>query len=302
MLAIGTRISPAQRTGANLVIAAAAYPEEVSAQRRSVALTTLRQLVRTNMNLRVPQELTWAGLDSLMDEARRTTFAMEVTGDSVQSAVGPQGTAKLAVRGSRPGRYYLTIMPAAGGGAVVVDSTPPVMVGEFTFLTMRNERPVFSTGDYAVIVTGVDSAGRDSITARYTARVDAPALAFIDVPTKLDSAKLLPERTKRFGTKAVLPAILVGGAAFALSSVLRAEGGIQEEIGPDSKGMAVGGGLALTTILVGFADRGRSIPSNIAANKAYGEAFQKAIVDSQAENRQRIMQHTTTIRLDPEAR
>jgi hypothetical protein len=302
VLAIGTRISPVQRSGALLVIAAAAYPEEQSAQRRAVALSTLKQLVRTNMNLKMPQELTWAGLDSLVDEARRTTFAMEVNGDSVQSSVGPDGTARLSVRGSRPGRYFLTIMPSAGGGAVVVDSTPTVMVGEFRFATMKSERPVFSSGEYAVVVTGVDSVGTDSITARYTARVDAPPLAFLSIPAKLDSAKLLPERTKRFGTKAVLPAILVGGAAFAFSSALRAEGGIQTEVGADSKGIAVGGGLALATVLVGFADRGRPIPANIAANKAYGEAFAKAIVDAQAENRRRITTHTTVIRIDMEVR
>lgn len=303
VLQIGTVISGSQRTGALMVIAAAAFPEEATAQRRAVALSTLRQLVRTNMNLQMPQELTWPGLDSLVAEARRTTFAMDVSADSAQSSVGPQGTLSISVRGSRPARYFLTIMPASGGtGAVVVDSTPNVMLGEFRFAAMRAERPIFTTGEYAVVITGVDSAGSDSITARYTANVTAPALEFLTLPTRMDSSKLLPERTKKFGAKAILPAVLVGGAAFALSSVLRAEGGIQEEVAADSKGIAVGGGLALTTILVGFADRGRPIPANIAANKAYGEAFEKAIVDGQAENRRRIATHTTTVRLDLEGR
>jgi len=302
VLQIGTRISPQQRTGALLVLAAAAYPEEASAQRRAVALQTLKQLVRTNMNLKMPPELTWAGLDSLADEARRTTFAMELSGDTVQTGVGPEGAALLRMRGSRPARYFLTIMPAAGGPATVVDSSSHVMVGDFRFATMRGEKPVFSTGDYAVIVTGVDSASRDSITVRYIARVTSPALEFLSVPTQLDSSKLLPERTKKFGAKAIFPAILLGGMTFALSNTLKGDGDLATEVAADGKGVAIAGGLTITTILAGFADRGRAIPANIAANKAYGEAFEKSLVDMRAENRRRITQHTTTIRLDLEAR
>lgn len=302
VLQIGTRITAAQRTGALFVLAAAAYPEEVSAQRRSVALSTLKQLVRTNLNLKVPAELSWAGLDSLVDEARRTTFAMEVGGETLQTAIGTQGMAKLTVRGSRPGRYFLTIMPAAGGAAVVADSSRNMMVGDFRFATMRADRPLFSTAEYAVIVTGIDSLTRDTVTVRYAAYVEAPALEFLSVPTALDSTKLLPERTRKFGAKSILPALIVGGAAYALSSNLRAEGAIKTTVAADSKGAAIGGALAFTTIFAGFADRGRAIPANKAANKAFGEAFQKSILDIQAENRRRIAEHKTTIRFALEAR
>lgn len=298
VLQLGTTLSASQRSGALMVIAAAAYPEETAAQRRSVALATLRDLVKTNMNVRMPQELTWAGLDSLVEEARRTTFAMEVSGDSVQRVVGPNGIAGVRVRGSRPARYYLMIAPAAGGVAAAIDSTPYIMVGELRFPTMRGERPVFSTGEYSVVVSGVDSASRDSVSTRYVARVESAPLEFLTVPTRLDSTRFLPERTRKFGARGILPAILVGGAAFALSSSLRGEGGIQTSVGPDAKGGAVGGALALTTILAGFADRGRPLPANVAANAAYREAFQKSVADAQAENRRRINEHVTVIRLD----
>ena len=68
------------------------------------------------------------------------------------------------------------------------------------------------------------------------------------------------------------------------------------------KGIAVGGAIAVGTILAGFADRGRPLPANVAANKAYGEAFQKSIADGQAENRRRVAEHRTTVRIDQEAR
>jgi hypothetical protein len=302
VLAIGARITAAQRTRALLVIAAASYPEEVSAQRRAVALVTLKQIVRTNLALKLPQELTWAGLDSLVDEAKRTTFGLEVSGQTEQVVVGPQGTASLKVRGSRPGSYQLTIMPVSGGSAAIVDSLPTTTSGEFRFSAMRGERPVFTSGDWSVIVTGIDASRHDTVTVRYTARVDAPALEFVSIASKIDSSKLLPERTRRFGTKSIFPGLLVGGAAFALASTLRGEGNIKSKVGADSKGIAMGGVLALSTIAAGFADRGRSIPANIAANKAYGEAFRKSIVDLQAENRRRIAEYKTTLHIDLETR
>jgi hypothetical protein len=302
VLAIGRQITAGQRTRALVVIAAASYPEETAAQRRAVALATLKQIVRTNLALKIPQELTWAGLDSLVDEAKRTTFGVEVSGDTEQIAVGPQGTVRLKVRGSRPGSYQLTIMPVSGGSAAIVDSLAPTTSGEFRFSAMRGERPVFTSGDWSVVVTGIDAASHDTVTVRFAARVDAPALEFVPIAAKLDSSKLLKERTGRFGAKSVLPGLLVGGAAFALASTLRPEGNIKTQVAADSKGVAVGGVLALSTIVAGFADKGRSIPANIAANKAYGEAFQKSIVSSQAENRRRIAEYKTTFHIDLEAR
>jgi hypothetical protein len=302
VLAIGKQITAAQRTRALLVIAAASYPEETAAQKRAVALATLKQIVRTNLSLKLPQELTWAGLDSLVDEAKRTTFGVEVSGDKEQVVVGPQGTASLKVRGSRPGSYRLTIMPESGGSAAVVDSLPATTSGEFRFSAMRGEQPMFTSGDWSVIVTGIDASSRDTVTVRYAARVDAPALEFLPIAAKMDSSKLLPERTGRFGAKSVFPGLLVGATAFALASSVRAQGNIKTKVGADSKGVAVGGVLALSTIAAGFADKGRWIPANIAANKAYGEAFQKSVVAMQAENRRRIAEYKTTFHIDLEAR
>ena len=109
-------------------------------------------------------------------------------------------------------------------------------------------------------------------------------------------------RSPKFGAKAILPAIIAGGGAFALAAVLRGDGGIASEVPGDSKGIAVGGAIAVGTILAGFADRGRPLPENVAANKAYGEAFAKSIADAQTENRRRIAEHRTTVRIEQEAR
>ena len=294
------RITSAQRTRAMVLVAAAAYPDDPPAQRRPVALSMLRSVVRMNLDVEIPAELRWAGLDSLVDEAKRTSFGIAVTADSMQSLVGPQGMGKIAVRSNRSGRYYLRI--TQGGATVAVDTATVGVNSELRFAGMRNEQPVFTTGDYSVTVTGIDASGRDTITVTRAMRVESSALQFLTLQSKMDSTKLLPVRSPKFGAKAIVPAILAGGGAFALASVLRGEGKIATDVPGDSKGVAVGGAIAVSTILAGFMDRGRPLPANVAANKAYGEAFQKSIADAQAENRRRIAEHRTTVRIEQEAR
>ena len=300
VLASTGRVSQAQRIRAMILIAAAAYPDDPSAQKRARALMYLRDVIRMALDVQVPQELRWAGFDSVVDEARRTSFGIAVTADSVQSLVGPQGMGKIAVRANRTGRYRMSIYqgPAPTGVAVVTDSTLPGASGELHFAGMRNERPVFSTGEYTVVITGIDASGRDTLTSRLSMRVDAPALEFAQIPTAMDSSKLLPIRSPKFGAKAFFPAIIAGGGAFALASVLRGEGNIATDVAADSKGVAIGGAIAGVTILAGLLDRGRPLPQNVAANKAFGEQFAKSISDAQAENRRRVSEHRTTVRIE----
>lgn len=294
------RITAAQRTRAMVIVAAAAYPDDPPAQRRNVALTTLRSVIRLNLDVEIPTELRWAGLDSLVEEAKRTSFGIAVTADSVQSLVGPQGAGRISVRSNRSGRYSMRI--TQGGATVAVDTAVVGVTGELRFGGMRNEKPVFNTGDYSITITGIDASGRDTINVTRTMRVESPALQFIAVPAKLDSTKLLPVRSPKFGAKAILPAIIAGGGAYALASVLRGDGDIATAVPGDSKGVAVGGAIAVSTVLAGFMDRGRPLPGNVAANKAYGEAFQKSIADATAENRRRVAEHRTTVRIEQEAR
>jgi hypothetical protein len=295
--------SPAQRLRAQMVMIAAAYPEEKADQKRTVALATLKQVLRVNYEAKMPPELSWAGLDSLVEEARKSTFGMQLTGESSQTAVGVDGSAKLHVKSNKPGLFRLIITSKANNSAVVVDSIRGIAEGEITFKTMRDEKPVFTTGDYNVMVTAFEPGARgDTVTAQYGLKVVAPAITLAGLPTKMDSSKLLKERTGKFGAKAILPALMVGGAAYFASSQLHGDGGLAagetSSKGPDAAGAGVAGGLALVTMIAGFADHGRLIPQNVAANKAAGEAFQKSIADATAENRRRVTEHRTVLTFD----
>lgn len=300
VLASTGRVSQQQRIRAMILIAASAYPDDPSAQRRARALQYLREVIKMALDVQVPQELRWVGFDSVVEEARRTSFGMALSSDSVQALVGPQGMGKIAVRANRTGRFRMSIFQGStpAGVAVVTDSALPGQTAELRFGGMRNERPLFNTGEYTIVVTGVDASGRDTLSSRLTMRVDAPAIQYAPIPTKMDSTKLLPVRTPRFGLKAIFPAIITGGAAYALSNVLRGEGDIATEIAADSKGVAIAGAIAGATIIAGILDRGRPLPQNVAANKAFGEAFAKSITDAQAENRRRVTEHRTTVRIE----
>src|SRR5262249_1912740 len=155
-----------------------------------VALAMLKQLLRTNYDAKLPQELTWAGLDSLLEEARRTTFGVAVSGEALQTTVGFDGAAKLHFKANKPGLFRLIVTPKAGGAVAVVDSLMGTAEGDITFKTMRDEKPIFSSGDYTVLVTAFEPGGRgDTVTASYGLKVDAPAVTLAAVPTKMDSSK-----------------------------------------------------------------------------------------------------------------
>jgi len=295
--------TPAQRGRAQMVMAASAYPDDPVAQNRAVALNMLKQLVKVNSSLKLPQELTWAGLDSLLDEAKRTTFSLQVTAEPQQTAIGLDGTATIHVKSNKTGLFRLVIAAKSGKSVAVVDSLVSVPEGDITFKVMRDETPIFTSGDYAITLTGFEPGGLgDTVTVQYALKADAPAITPLTVPVKMDSTKLLTIRSGKFGARSILPAILVGGAAFALGSVVRGEGDIATKVPATAKGTGVGAVLALSTIAAGFMDKGRPIPANIAANKAAGEAFQKSIVDVLAENRRRITEHKTVLTFDLEAK
>src|SRR5258708_4923209 len=91
---VGPRATPAQRTRALFVIGAANYPEgEPAAQHRDVALATFKQLVSANFDLVIPQTIRWAGLDSILADAKRTTFAVPMTAPAAQIFTGPAANA-----------------------------------------------------------------------------------------------------------------------------------------------------------------------------------------------------------------
>ena len=87
-----------QRLSALQLLAAAFYPEEKEKQHADSAMTALRQLVRMDATARLPRDITWGGLDSLLEVARTTTYLASGAPDAQYALVGPSGEARIAVK------------------------------------------------------------------------------------------------------------------------------------------------------------------------------------------------------------
>jgi hypothetical protein len=302
VLGAGARTTTAQRTRALLVIAAAYFPEEVPAQKRAEAVATLKQVVRSDMDVKFPPELTWSGLDSLLAEAKRTTFGVGVTADSSQVAVGPSSAGQIRVRSNHPATFRMSIAPVGGGAPIATDSVANVTSGVLHFATMRNERPIFSTGDYEILITGADATSRDSASTRYIAHITAPELTFAKIPVAIDSGRLQFERSGRYGAKGIFVGALVAGGIYAFSNVVRADTAVKRVVPADSKGMGVAVAAGAAVIIASFMDKGREIPGAIAANQRLRTDLGTAIRAAEAENANRIATYHTTIAIQTGAR
>lgn len=283
-----------QRTLGRLIIAASLYPEgEARAQKRDSALLVLRQVIRTNLDIKIPRDLTWPGLDSLFEDAKRTGYGINASLDSEQVVVGSD-LAQVNVRSNHASYFHLTVATTTGTTVVTDSTAAPVSQAVLHFPTMRNGQPLFSSGDYDLLIVGRDAQGGDSIAVRHVVHIDAPSLQLATPPASLDTNQLLKERSGGFRAKGILAAIFVGGATFALSSTMRADS-VKNTVSADSKGMPIAAALAGAIVLASYADHGRPIPSAIAANQRTRANFAQQVQSIATENRQRVASYRTTI-------
>src|SRR5207253_6590037 len=244
----------------------------------------LKMLVQSNLDLVIPQAIRSAGLDSVLAEAKRTTFAIAMSAPAEQIVTGPGGLAEVKVRASRPARFRLSIAPTGGGAPLATDSLSGTAEGTLHFPTMRNERPIFTTGDYDIVITAADPRSTDTTGTRYIAHITAPELTFAKVPVAIDSSRLQFERTSRYGAKGIIVGALVGGGIYALSSVLSADTSLKRVYPSDSKGVGVAAATGAAVIIASFMDKGRPIPGAIAANERLRQDLGSGIRAAEAEN------------------
>jgi hypothetical protein len=300
VLDLGDRVSGDKQERAMFIVAAANFPEgEPAAQNRAVALATFRQMVRNKLDLTIPQSMRWAGLDSVLAEAKRTTFGLAAGATPQQEAVGPNGAIEFTARASRPSNFSVSI---SGPNALRVSDTTGAGQVTLRIPTMRNDRPLFASGEYQIIVQAIDRQTGDTASMKYVATVTAPPLTFATVPVALDSSRILAERTGKFGWKGIIVGGLVAGGIYGLSNVLHADTSMKTRVGPDAKGTGVAAAAGVAVILASFADRGRPIPSAITANRRLHDDFAASIRNAQAENANRIATHKTQFIITPGGR
>ena len=301
VLRLGDRLTSQQRQQALMISAASAFAEETPIRRAEVALSALRQLVRTHMNFRLPARYTWSGLDSLLGVARTSALAVDVNVVEGQEATGATGTLAAAVRTSRSARLRAELVRAATGAVVLVDSTPPTLDGILRLVPIGGDSVIVGTGEYVLRIFAIDASARDSILLRYRAVAQSTRADLVAPPPQLSPSQLLPEREAPVGVRGVVFGLAAAGATALLAAAIRADR-VASTVGADIKGFAIAGVVAGSVAVAVMRDRGRPLADNVVANEKMQQAYRTALETSKVENARRaaaqrvIMSFT---RIDP---
>jgi hypothetical protein len=293
---------PAQLIALRHAMAAAFYPEEREAQNADSALAHLRASVRLQPDVQLAAELKWAGLDSLLEVARRTTFAVALRPNTADTLVGPDGRGTISFIASRPARYKLRIRALPNGASMAQDSVmTPTASGRLTYRAHDGRAAMLGAGQYEILVTAYDSASTDSLVIRHDAEATATNIALVPRPM-LDTTKLQQEFAKPKRVGLVLTSLLYATSTFMIASAARAEEPILSGFGTDGRSTFVG--IAILGAGVGgfWLDKGSVNAEALKANLDLRIAHRTAVQAAEAENRRRIAEYRVTVRIRPEAR
>lgn len=303
VLTLGTDASRADRIQALQVIAAALYPEEMSAQRRDEAIGFIRQLVQLDPDAQIPEDISWVGLRTLVEDTRGSTYAAQATPRRENLLAGPTGEAYIDVAATRPSRYTLFAdQKKRSGTSFVIDTLGPIRQGTLRFRILNGDQPRVPSGDYELRIVAHDAASTDSLVVRYLVAINAPSLDLVPVPVTLDSLKLLPEISRPKKGVNIAIGVALGGVTAAIASALRAPDPVKASTSADSKAYLVGGGMALGGLLGAVLDHGSPLPQNVARNAELRTAFSKSVHDAEDENNRRRAAYRATMTVDLEAR
>ena len=289
-------VSRAERIEALLVTAAALYPEEPRAQHGDSALAFLRQYVRTAPDGAIPAAMSWRGLDSLLEQARRTTFAAVARPRGVDTLSGTGGTIPVPATATRPARFFLSLVSGGrGGGAAPLDSAGPAREVLLQLRLFEGDRPLAPSGEWLLAVTAVDSGAADTVVQRFPLTVAAPPLDLVPVPAALDSARLLAEWARPSRGIGVAIGAGLGGLTVLMAQALRAPDPVGSASKADSRAVLLAGGFALGGVVGALLDKGHPLPRNVARNDDVRAAFAREVLEARTENDRRRAAYRATV-------
>jgi hypothetical protein len=298
VLQLGPQLDRAERIQALRILIAALYPDDRAAQHRDAAIQNMMLLVQLEPAAVIPGEISWGGLDSLMNQVRTATFAVLASPPRVSLLKGPGGVDSIPVSTTRASFLTLTARPLGGTRSVALDSAGPTRQATLRLRVLQGDQVRLPSGNYELTIVARDAATRDSQTTRFSMTIEAPPLQFVPVPAALDSSKLLPERGARAGLKSVVIGLGVGGMTVALGTLASTTD--KSAGNPDRRAYAVALGISLAGILAAGIDKGAALPGNAAKNADLRARFGRSVAEANAENLRRRESYEARVSIEGE--
>lgn len=292
--ALVRQMRPDQLLAFNTVMAAAYYPDEASEQRPSAALARLDDVIRLRPDARIPQELRWSGLDSLLEVSRRRVFSAVARPATQYAIAGVEGRGLIDVVSSRPAAFRLRVTSRRDGRMVTHDSATFATTARLGLRAHSGEAVLLDSGSYDISVVAIDAETRDSAFSNFVAEVAASPLALAPRPV-FDSTTLLPvmERPRRGST--IFKGLVFAGFTYGIAGYARAEEPLRSAFEVDTRAYAVSGGIFGAALIAAIFDKGRALPQNAENNAKTLAGFQQAVLATDAENRRRITEYRVTV-------
>lgn len=287
-----------QRTEALAIAASARFPDliEGAVQYPDSALIALRELVRLDPDMRLREDVSWSGLDSLMNVARATTFAPRVRPRG--EATFGIGSSGLVAEGTstRSARWRVELLPLAGGASLWSDTLSARLSASMAIrVTIADGQPSLVSGDFSLRIVALDGESSDSTVWTYPANVSAPKLELLPIPPPMDSTTLLPEISAPAHGRGIFVGIVVAALTAVGTGALRGTSPLGDAVDADGRAMVIGGVLAVGSIAAGFLDKGTLILGNQLANTRVGLDHATAVQAARVENQRRLNEYRVTI-------
>lgn len=300
VVALGNRARRNHRVSALQIIAIARFPESEQERDSTMARVALSQLVKLDLDARIPREFAWSGLDELYEEVRRATYSISAVVKRDNPILGIDGVSTIRVRSNRPTRFVLQARVPASGETVVIDSVAAAVDTVLKLRVARDGRPILQSGEYQILVLGTDLRSSETVARRFEAVALVPTLDVAAVPRTVDLTKVQPERAAPQRVRGIVAGVLAGASAIAIGKTLRGSEPIKSSGATDGRATTLGVFIAVAVGAAAWFDRGEMLSDNIAANRRLMREFEENAARLVAENEQRKRDYRANISINPE--
>lgn len=301
VLLLGSRVPRFYRVQALQIVAAAQFPEVGGRQDTAQARIAIKEMVKLDLDARLPRELSWRGLDLLAEDVARSTYSISAIMRSDNPIVGITGEGRIRVRANRPSRFVLRGRSRDGFESVFLDSVAASTDTVLRIPVYRGDRMILQSGVYDVALTGTDVATQETIVRRLEVVASVPKYEEVPIPVSIDSSQLVPERRGPQRIEGIMTGLLAATAAVALGSATHNESPLRT-LSSSNKARASAFMIGLGVSVAAWFDRGELLEQNRAANLRLLRSFERSLRAAVQENEKRAREYFASLSITEDNR